>query len=181
MEQANYRPKLSLYHPDASGTGSALQLELVPAGNDHPNKDGYIVCTIAPQRKCKGNIPRFDWDSKISVLLTHHDIGRMLEVVNGLHSTDMGWGGAIKHVSQTAETEITLVHTQSPTFPLRLALCRRFDGHDGRVESFAEFTFTCAEVEAVFGAVKGALVYLCFGIPRIIKPSADARNFAEKK
>jgi hypothetical protein len=171
MEQANYRPKLSLYHPDASGTGSALQLELVPAGNDHPNKDGYIVCTIAPQRKCKGNIPRFNWDEKVSVLLTHHDIGKMLEVLDEEeHDTDAAFGGGIVHVSQTAETRIRLARTSSATFPLRLSLCRCVHGHDGDAESLVDFTFTSSEVAAVFGAIRGSLVYLCFGLPRIIKP-----------
>lgn len=171
MEQANYRPKLALYHPDASGTGSALQLELVPAGNDHPNKDGYIVCTIAPQRRSKGTVPRFNWDEKVSVLLTHHDIGKMLEVVdeNG-HDTDASFGGGILHVSQTAETRITLSRTSSPSLPLRLSLCRCVHGRDGDSESRVAFTFTSSEVEAVFGAIRGSLVYMCFGLPRIIKP-----------
>lgn len=86
---AAYWPKpLSIYHPNAKGTGAALQLE--PRVNRRPNdRANCFFLELASQKTGTGvangqRVPAsFDWENKITVKLGFHDLCEILAVLEG--------------------------------------------------------------------------------------------------
>ena len=71
-----YRPRLSFYHANSKGTGSAARLEVVPATGE---RDGAIFMTLAQQKSVasgsteQGNRQHatFDWQNRVTVKLNN--------------------------------------------------------------------------------------------------------------
>ncbi|MBR4893727.1 MAG: hypothetical protein IKZ36_00840, partial [Kiritimatiellae bacterium] len=83
----NFRPKFSLYHANAKGTGCALKMEMHPALGD---ADGYFMVglagqlTVGDRRGSEPVYPTFDWNNAMYVKLDFSDITKILEVFRGM-------------------------------------------------------------------------------------------------
>ena len=87
-----YRPRLSFYHANGKGTGSAARFEVVPACGD---RDGAIFLTLAVQKSvATGSASQgdrqhatFDWQNRVTVKLNFGDLCQMLLVFRGQAAT----------------------------------------------------------------------------------------------
>lgn len=77
----------TIYHPNAKGTGSALQF--TPRAANRIKGTGDIILGIALQTSTRNEVegkptfPRFDWDKKIEVRLAPMDIMEVIRVFKG--------------------------------------------------------------------------------------------------
>jgi hypothetical protein len=104
--------KLAFYHPNAAGTGVALQLE--PRVNrresDRYNCFFFEMAaqkTISERDGDKRVMPTFDWANKLTVKLDFADICEMLMVLEGRQERAGGQKNGIYHDSDKANTIIT--------------------------------------------------------------------------
>ncbi|MDD4025157.1 MAG: hypothetical protein PHN85_04455, partial [Kiritimatiellae bacterium] len=87
-QSRGYRPRLSFYHANGKGTGSAARFEVVPAGGD---REGAVYLTLAQQKSvatgssAQGNRQHatFDWSGRVTVKLNFEDLCQMLLVFSG--------------------------------------------------------------------------------------------------
>ena len=125
----NYRPRLSFYHANGKGTGSAARFEVVPACGD---RDGAIFLTLALQKSVatgsagQGNRPHatFDWQNRVTVKLNFGDLCQMLLVFRGLAAT-IADGKGLYHDSRNMTTLINLTRQTEPHPGLALDVSRR--------------------------------------------------------
>ena len=111
--QRTYSPKLTLYHQNGKGTGSAFSLELRPATSE---KDGVMFAALAPQKTAAShNAPAsFGWSEKITVKLDFSDICQLLLVLTG-RAEGLAGGKGLLHDGPTTRTFINLTHkTDAP-------------------------------------------------------------------
>ena len=105
----NFRPKLSFYHANGKGTGSAAKFEVVPAGGD---RDGAVFLTLALQKSVasgssdQGNRQHatFDWTNRVTVKLNCGDLCQMLLVLKGQGHNVIGTGCMPKLFARFLET-----------------------------------------------------------------------------
>jgi hypothetical protein len=103
--------KLTFYHPNATGTGVALQLE--PRIRRH-DKDRYNCFffemaaqkTAAEREGDKKVFPTFDWEHKLTVKMDFPDICEMLLVLEGKQERVGGQKNGLYHDSEKATTII---------------------------------------------------------------------------
>ena len=167
-----FRPRLSLYHANAKGTGGALRMELHPA---HDNTDGCIMTQVASQMTV-GDIkgpnpiyPRFNWDGSICVKLDFQDLTRMLQVFRGeCESLEDGHG--LVHVSPRGTTKIVLRHLLEPRSGYSFEVYRNSSGG----ESNARVFLSANEALGIAAAIEGSMSVICFGIPMLVKHDTSA-------
>ena len=171
---AQYRPRLSYYHPNGKNTGSALQLELHPA---HDSVGGSIFVSIAPQKtvgvRGEGGgspqaFPSFDWKNKLSVKLDISDLVQMLSVFRGIQES-IADGKGLFHRSASAVTAIHLEHKIEPMPGYAFDIWRKPSSGEARRVGFF---FTTAEAFGLATAVEQVLGVIAFGIPMVIPRSA---------
>jgi hypothetical protein len=105
--------KLVLYHPNSTGTGSALQLE--PRVNRR-GADRYncFFMEMAAQKTAMGREgdkkvhATFDWEHKLTVKLEFLDICELLAVLEGRQEKAGGQRNGLYHETERASTVITL-------------------------------------------------------------------------
>ncbi len=106
-------PRLTLYHPNAAGTGSAMQLEarIKPAGDERAN---CFFLEMAAQKTASGTdngtpVPAtFDWGRKVTVKLGFADLCEMLAVLEGRSDKIGGARNGLFHRNGGSCTIITL-------------------------------------------------------------------------
>lgn len=169
-----YRPKLTLYHPNAKGTGCAVSMELHPA---HDRTDGSIMLraanqmTVGDKRGPTPTFPRFDWDGAISVKLDFNDLCKVLQVFRGeCESIEDGRG--LYHRSPRAATRIVLRHLIEPVAGYSLELYRMPVG--GESETRAHILFSSAEALGLCESIAGAMSVITFGIPMLVPHDTSA-------
>lgn len=175
---AAYRPKLSYFHANAKGGGSAVQFELHPA---HDDVEGSIFATFAAQ-KTVGSVeagcrtfPTFDWQNRITVCLRIGDLAQMLEVFRGCRES-VADGKGLFHRSAKANTIIRLEHRIDPVPGFVFEVSRKsFGGDLVRVS----FLFSMSEALGFAQSVEGALHYVAFGIPQVHPRAARAAAAAK--
>jgi len=176
-----YRPRLSFYHANGKGTGSAARFEVVPACGD---RDGAVYLTLAQQKSVatgssdQGNrqYATFDWPNRITVKLGFGDLCQMLLVFRG-QSAAIADGKGLYHDSRASTTIINLTRQTEPHPGLALEVSRR--GKDGPEQPVrARIVFNAAEAFGLGAALEQNLGLLAFGIPRDAA-SAPARQTAE--
>ncbi|MEI7899174.1 MAG: hypothetical protein WCK89_02910 [bacterium] len=164
----NYRPRLSFYHANGKGTGSAAQFEVVPACGD---RDGAVFLTLAQQKSVatgsaeQGNRQHatFDWPNRVTVKLNFSDLCQMLPVFKGLAAT-IADGKGLYHDSRNTTTLINLTRQPEPYVGLALEVSRR-----GKAESEpavrTRIVFNSAEAFGLGAVLEQILGLLAFGIP----------------
>lgn len=164
-----YRPRFSLYHANAKGTGSALKMELHPA---HDDIDGSIFLTLACQKTVGSaqsqnpTFSTFDWEMAMVVKLDFTDLTQILQVFRGeLESVNNDRG--LYHRAPSFNTVIKLRHVLEGAGGYALELYRNTRGNpDGDRSGY--FFFSASEALGLSRAIEGALGVICFGIPRVI-------------
>ena len=168
-----FRPKLTFYHPNAKGTGSAAQFELHPA---HDDTDGSIMMSIANQltvgdRRAENPVfPRFDWRNSISVKLDFNDLCAMLQVFRG-ECEAINDGKGLYHRTARATTRIVLRHMLEPVAGYSFEFYR--SSGDG-VEQCSRIFFNGAEALGLCEAIAGSMAVVSFGIPVVIPRDTSA-------
>lgn len=165
------RPTLTMYHPNAKGTGSALKLELHPA---HDDTAGSIMATIATQMttgNCIGAVPvypRFDWEGAITVKLDFTDISKMLQVFRG-ECESLEDGRGLFHLSTRGTTKIMLRHLVEPIYGYMLEVYRTMrDSERDSDDSNAHIFLSPSEALGLTTAIESSMGVICFGIPMVI-------------
>lgn len=114
-----YSPRLVFYHPNARGSGCAVQFDLRPAASD---REGCLFAAFANQKSLAGggrsDTPRqaatFAWGEKITVKLNFSDVCQLLMVLEG-RAASAGDGKGLFH--DTGETS-TVIHMSRVTEPV---------------------------------------------------------------
>ena len=124
MDKVNgYRPALTMFKPNAKGTGAAIRFTLTPATEYN---DGYIMVEMANQDGFAGEegYSTFDWDHSIGVYLTIDIVAKMIQVfdgetesINGIQGIDIYRDGAIycrlcvRHIIAPQMGYVITIHT----------------------------------------------------------------------
>ena len=177
-EKREFRPTLTIYHPNSRGTGSAIKMELHPA---HDDVDGCFMMTLANQKtigSVAGGVRKaatFDWENHITVKLDFSDICRMLQVFRGeCESIEDGKG--LFHVAPMFSTKIVLRHVVEPKPGYSLEVYRNASGKDAPDTSSRIF-FNSAEAYGIAMSFEASIGVICFGIPKVIPHDvSDYRN-----
>ena len=165
---AAYRPQLAIYHPNSSGTGCALKLEMHPARGD---EDGYFMMTMASQqsvgdrRAAVKTYSKFNWEKCIVVKLDFSDICRIMQVFRGeCESIEDGKG--LYHISGNHHTKIVLRHILSPVSAYSLEVYRNWSDRSEE-DRASHIVLTTAEAYGLSIAFENSIGYICFGVPRV--------------
>ena len=158
------RPSLVLSHPNARGTGSTLWMTLVPATGDHC---GFIRVRIAPQSKKQG----YAWDSALESTLSETDLAKLLMVFTGwterTANEGSGMDNTIRHTPDNGSVvTVDLSHRVDPYPSYCLSLVRR---GPGKGTEQVQIELSNAEALAITEAIRGAMPYVAFGVPRLAK------------
>ncbi len=166
--ERKYRPKLSLFHPNAKGTGGAVKFELHPA---HDDVDGSIWVQLANQltvgdpRGTTPVYPRFDWDGAVCVKLDFTDLTKMIQVFRGqIESLENGKGLCHRGARGIAHVHLRRMVEPRPGYMLEIYRTGIGDAGDVSGRIFLQ------EHEAIglLLAIEGSMATICFGIPMII-------------
>ncbi len=164
-----YRPRLSFYHANGKGTGSAARFEVVPACGD---RDGAVFLTLAQQKSVatgsvgQGNREHatFDWQNRVTVKLNFGDLCQMLLVFRG-QASSIADGKGLYHDSRNMTTIINLTRQTEPYPGLALDVSRR-----GKAESDpalrVRIVLNGAEAFGLGAALEQSLGVLAFGVPK---------------
>jgi hypothetical protein len=178
-----YRPRLSFYHANAKGSGSAARFELVPAAGD---RDGVIYLTLAQQKSVasaagaegRAQFATFDWQNRVTVKLNFSDICQMLLVFRGVADA-VADGKGLYHSSGSMTTIINLTRQSEPYAGLALEVSRRSKSEpDAAVR--VRIVFREAEAFGVGAVLEQSLGLIAFGVQKeaALQPTAP-RNEAE--
>lgn len=176
-----FRPKLTFYHPNAKGTGCAVEMALHPA---HDRTDGSIMMRIANQmtigdrRGPNPTYPRFDWENTICVKLGFLDLCQFLQVLRGECETINGDRGAL-HRSPSGLTRIQLRHLVEPIQGYSLELYKT--PANGGEETRAHMLLNPAEALGLCESIAGSLYLVSFGIPMLVPHDTSAYEAQTKE
>ena len=157
--------RVSYYHPNARGTGSAVNFELHPA---HGATGGSIFATFARQKSVGGVVggqrqfASFDWPNRVCVKFDITDISHLLEVFHGM-AESVAEGKGLFHLSESGTLRILFRHLVDPLPGYHLEVERkdRTTGEERRVLFFVNPAEACGLCE-VFAA---AIPLVAFGVP----------------
>lgn len=170
----SYRPKLSFYHPNPKGTGSAMQLELHPA---HDRVDGSIMMSVANQmtvgdvRGPNPTYPRFDWENKLTVKLDFADLSKILQVFRG-ECESLEDGRGLFHRAPGFSTRIVLRHLVDPVPGYSLELYRT--PGKGADEVRTHMLINPWEAVGLAESIAGSMAIVSFGIPMLVEHDTSA-------
>lgn len=164
-----YRPRLSFYHANGKGTGSAVRFELIPACGE---REGVIFMTLAQQKSVAGGSDEqgnrqhatFDWQKRVTVKLNFNDLCQMLLVLRG-QATTINDGKGLYHDSRNTTTLINLTRQPEPYPGLSLDVSRK-GKTEGEPVLRVRILFNSAEVVGLGAVFEQSLGVLAFGIPK---------------
>ena len=174
-----YRPRLSFYHANGKGTGSAVRFEVVPASGD---RDGSVFLTLAQQKSVatgsaeQGNRQHatFDWTNRTIVKLNFSDLCQLLPVFKG-QAAAVAEGKGLYHDSRNTTTLINLTRQSEPYAGFALEVSRK-EKADPDSAARVRIVFNPAESFGLGAVLEQALGLLAFGIPSdVVYPTAPAR------
>lgn len=175
-----YRPKLSFYHPNAKGTGAAMELELHPA---HDDTDGSVWVRMANQLTIGDRngptpvYPRFDWENALTIKLDFNDLTKMLQVFRGECET-IEDGMGLCHLSPRGSTKIMLRHLVEPKPGYMFEVYRNARGAE---DSNARIFLFTNEALGLAAALESSMGVICFGIPMVIPRNTTAYRNATRE
>jgi len=164
-----YRPRLTFYHANGKGTGSAVQFEVIPACGD---REGVIFMTLAQQKSvATGSTDMgtrqhatFDWKNRVIVKLNFNDLCQMLLVFRGLASS-IQEGKGLYHDSRNTTTMINVTRQAEPYPGLALEISRR-GKNEGDTPLRIRIIFNAAETLGLGTVLEQQLGVIAFGIPK---------------
>lgn len=155
-------PKLTFYHANGRGTGSAIAFSIQPQTNE---VDGRLVVTIANQvMQTAGDnniptFPRFDWENGATVEFNFTEVSEIICVLSGMQeSIQDGQGLVIRTAKHIAR--FNLSHHVDGCFLLQLT-CREVDHEE---EYPFKFKLTSVDGEGLRLALEHSMARLAFGI-----------------
>lgn len=160
--------KISIYHPNAKGTGSAFQVEAREAkgGEDGSYVDGRVFLYFAPQSTVGTNEagtripPTFNWEKKLIIRLNMFEVAEIISVFRGM-AEDLSEGKGFFHKSAKGQTILTLEYKLEPRVGYWLNISRKaIEGETQKVGIFLSKT----EAFALEMALTGAMPKIAFGI-----------------
>ncbi len=161
------RPCYSCFHPNAKGTGAAVQFELHPA---HDYVEGSVFVTFAAQKTVGSNengrrvMPTFDWENRITVRLSLNEVAQLLEVFRG-YREKLCEGNGLFHRTPRANTVIMFEHRLEPVPGYVFGVSRKAaDGGLKRISLMLSMT----EAIVLTDAFTGSMVYMAFGLPKVL-------------
>ena len=171
----NFRPKLSFYHANGKGTGSAARFEAIPATGD---RDGVVFMTLAQQKSVatgsneQGNRQHatFDWTNRVTVKLNFGDLCQMIPVLKGV-SPSIAEGKGLYHDSRATTTIITLAFQTEPCRGHALEVSRRPKA-GSEPATRIRILLNAAEAYGLGTVLEQTLGLLAFGIPQPFRPGA---------
>lgn len=179
----NYRPRLSFYHANGKGSGSAAQFEVVPACGD---RDGAVFLALAQQKSVasgsaeQGNRQHatFDWPNRITVKLNFSDLCQLLQVFKGVTAT-VADGKGLYHDSRNTTTLIHLARQNEPYAGFALEVSRK-EKNEPDSAARVRIVFTPPESFGLGAVLEQVLGWIAFGVPNEAAGSTSpARTEAE--
>jgi hypothetical protein len=133
-----YPQALRFYHPNASGTGAAMQLEPRFSNHQGDRYNCYFLEMAAQQTApCRQGSERvhatFNWQEKLAVKLDFADICEILVVLEGRAEKVGGKRGGLYHQSSTANTIISCQRGEQGGYLLGLSRKDTATGQTRRV------------------------------------------------
>lgn len=164
-----YRPRLSFYHANSKGSGSAVRFEVIPACGE---REGVVFMTLAQQKSVaagsndQGNRQHatFDWQNRVTVKLNFNDLCQMLLVFRG-QATTINDGKGLYHDARTTTTLINLTRQAEPYPGLSLDVSRKGKS-EGEPAIRVRILFNGAEVLGLGAVLEQSLGVVAFGIPK---------------
>ena len=166
-----FRPRLSYYHPNARGTGCAVQFELHPA---HESTSGSIFASFARQKSTgsyangQRQFPSFDWTNRVCVKLDISDLSQILQVFRGMQES-LADGKGLFPRSERGNTVIKLEHRIDPQPGYFLEVWKK--PLEGEAVN-AGLLFTPTEALGLSLAIEQSMDVIAFGIPMVIAREA---------
>lgn len=164
-----FYPKFVIYHANSKGTGSKIELTLVPTHAKYEGAivtyPGYVEMTITPQRTVggKGEMPTFDDDNSITANLCYDDVCHILQVLRG-ETEQIRDGQGLYHSNEHASCRVNVRHLIDPYACYRIIMEYK-NKADGDVQTNT-FTLTQAESCGLCEALSMACFYIVFGNPK---------------
>ncbi|MDD4101884.1 MAG: hypothetical protein PHU80_04545 [Kiritimatiellae bacterium] len=161
-----YRPRLSFYHANGKGSGSAARFEVVPASGD---REGSVYLTLAQQKSvatgstAQGNRQHatFDWAGRVTVKLNFDDLCQMLLVFSG-QAAAIADGKGLYHDSRNMTTVINLNRNDETHPGVTLDISRRGKDESGQA-CRTRIAFNKAEAFGLGTVLEQALGLVAFG------------------
>lgn len=172
------RPRYTCCHPNAKGTGCAVRFELHPA---HDFVEGSVFATFAAQKTIgsyengRKVMPTFDWENRITVRLTINEVAECLEVFRG-YREKMADGNGLFHRTAKANTVITLEHRMEPVPGYVFGVSRKTV--DGELRRMGVL-LSMKEALVLSESLAGALIYMAFGVPKVLSRAPKEGGDAE--
>jgi hypothetical protein len=165
---SSYRPRLTFYHANGKGSGSAAQFEVVPAAGD---RSGAVYMTLARQNSVAGvnddgkrQYASFDWQNKVIAKLNFNDLCQMLLVSSGKNKT-IADGKGLYHDSRNKTTIINVTRQTEPFPGLVLEVSRKDkDGDHDPIR--VRIVLNDAETYGLGAVLEQSLSVVAFGIHR---------------
>ena len=164
---ADRRPCYSCFHPNAKGTGGAVQFELHPA---HDYVEGAVFAIFAAQKTVGSTengrrvMPTFDWENRITVRLSINEVAQLLEVFRGYRER-LCDGNGLFHRTPKANTIITFEHRVDPVSGYVFGVSRKtVDGNLKRISLMLSMAEAIVHTEAL----AGGMIYMAFGMPKVV-------------
>ena len=161
-------PCLAIYHATARNTGAALQMRLHPAVRGQP---GYISMKLAQQKGPE----RFDWWNSVYVQLYLLDLAKLQMVLTGqverTGNDGAGIDSTIRHkLDNGSVITVDLSYKVDPYPAYSLALVKILPKSNAE---HVQITLSSAEALAISEAIRGAMHYVSFGVPRLVKTEEE--------
>lgn len=175
---AGYRPRMSYYHANAKGNGSAINIELHPAHwSVEGNVEGSLFVSMANQKTvgvrngAETVFPSFDWKNRLILRLTMSDIAQIMMVFRGMQESVCD-GKGIFHRSSRYNTIIKFEHRIEPHPGYTLDVYRK--SLDGAEQQHSFIAFSPAEAVGLSLAIEQSMGFIAFGIPEVRERAAQA-------
>lgn len=174
-EESRMKGVLSIYHPNAKGTGGALKVSIVPASEKSEGKVWMMAARQsvggAPMAYAPSNVrhPVFDWDEAICASLGPVGAARLLMVFRGeCESVNDGAGVFIRFPGENCDAvKVTLRHVIEPVVGYQFEFIHTF--HESGEKNAGTKTETVrvflveAEALALSLALEQSMRLLAFG------------------
>ena len=164
LENNRIDPCLTLYHANAKNTGAALQMWLHPAVRGQP---GCISLKLAQQTGPE----RFDWWNSVYVQLDLTDLAKLQMVFTGqverTANNGAGMNNTIRHTLDNGSVIVVDLSYKVDPYPAyNLAVVKILPKSNAEQ---VQITLSTAEALAISEAIRGAMPYVAFGMPHLIK------------
>lgn len=170
--RADYPPRLTFYHPNSKGQGSAVAFELEPATSE---RDGSVYLQIAAQNgtgspAANGQPKRyasFDWRNRITAKLNFAEVSEIMLVLCGMAPSNSKNGrNGFYHDTASATTTIDLKRGEDPARPGFILGVAKTPKANPDARQYSTFVFSMGEALGLRLALEHSMCLLAFGVPR---------------